>query len=87
MSLRHALKILPGYYVEILNGNKTFEIREAKDRYFSIGDVCTLNEYEQNSPEDGCYTGRFLDVRIKYITTYMQQKGYVVFGFELTNIY
>ncbi|WP_233099877.1 DUF3850 domain-containing protein [Bacillus velezensis] len=35
--------------------------------------------------ENGKYTGRSCTVLVTYITTYMQRKGYAVFGIEEIN--
>ncbi|WP_158117244.1 DUF3850 domain-containing protein [Vibrio cincinnatiensis] len=68
----HQLKIKPEYLEAIIRGDKTFEIRK-NDRDFKIGDQVMLIE------TDGT---RYLIIRIKYITDYAQQDGYVVFSFD-----
>ena len=37
----HTLKILPKYYVAIINGEKTFELRK-NDRDYRVGDLITF---------------------------------------------
>lgn len=37
----HTLKILPQYYMAIINGEKTFELRK-NDRDYSVGDLITF---------------------------------------------
>ena len=59
----HELKVLPKYFADVINGEKTFEIRK-KDRPFSKGDLLALNEYDE---EDYCYTGNSCLVYIDYI--------------------
>lgn len=67
----HQLKIKSEYLNAIIWGDKTFEIRK-NDRDFKVGDRVTLIEEEGN---------RYLTIRIKYITSYAQQDGYIVFSF------
>ena len=54
------LKIRQEYIVEVLLGNKTFEIRK-NDRDYQVGDILVLREYE------GYYTGRFAIVEVMYV--------------------
>lgn len=57
----HAVKQLPEYFEDVINGRKTFEVRQ-NDRDYRVGDLLALNEYG----EDG-YTGRCCLVKIDYI--------------------
>ncbi|WP_415721597.1 DUF3850 domain-containing protein [Photobacterium ganghwense] len=66
----HDLKIKTEYLTAILDGDKTFEIRK-NDRDFKVGDRVRLNDGK-----------RYLVIRIKYITDFAQQDGYVVFSFD-----
>ncbi|KLV06899.1 DUF3850 domain-containing protein [Photobacterium ganghwense] len=66
----HDLKIKTEYLTAILDGDKTFEIRK-NDRDFKVGDRVRLNDGK-----------RYLVIRIKYITDFAQQGGYVVFSFD-----
>ncbi|WP_273857055.1 DUF3850 domain-containing protein [Photobacterium sp. GSS17] len=66
----HDLKIKTEYLKAILDGDKTFEIRK-NDRDFKVGDRVRLNDGK-----------RYLVIRIKYITDFAQQDGYVVFSFD-----
>ncbi len=68
----HQLKIKSEYLNAIIFGDKTFEIRK-NDRDFKVGDRVTLIEEEGE---------RYLTIRIKYITSYAQQNGYIVFSFD-----
>lgn len=88
----HELKIAPEYFQEVFLGHKNFEIRK-NDRGFSVGDVVILNECDvlatttawatgSHTEKKVTYTGRKLARKITYITDYMQQDGYVVFGME-----
>lgn len=85
----HELKIAPKHFNDIIMNNKSFEIREAIDKYFSVGDTVILKEWISAAPVDcnpfhkGNFTGRQLNIEIIFVTTYAQQKGYVVFGFNV----
>lgn len=72
--MKHELKILPEYFQAVLDGVKPFEVRDASDRHFQVGDDVVLHEW------DGRYTGRFTRRRITFVTDYAQQDDYVVFG-------
>ena len=79
----HALKIIPEYFVPVIERVKTFEVRKA-DRPYRVGDYLALNEFGAS-----CYTGRCCMVRICYILTdqNMLAEGYVVLGIEPCAIY
>jgi len=81
----HELKTAPCYFQQVIQGNKTFEIRK-DDRAFQKGDRVILKEYDSNSGviERLKYTGRLVGAEIGFVTSYEQQKGYVVFS--LVNI-
>ena len=76
----HELKILPEYFLEVVNGNKTFEVRH-NDRDFQIGDYVTLKEYNGETNE---YTGRLINVKITYILDNPNycKEGFVIFSFD-----
>lgn len=76
--MHHDLKTYPAYYKAVRAGDKRFEIRWNDDRAFQKGDTVTLKEYD---PKKINYTGREIDAMITYVTSYEQQRGYVVFGF------
>ena len=65
----HNLKIETKYLLDIVKGRKQFEIRK-NDRDYQVGDTVTVS--------NGLCCAI---LRIKYITDYAQQDGYVVFGF------
>lgn len=72
----HELKIFPQYFEEVLNGNKTFELRK-DDRGFEVGDILILKEFRQglidhtqSEPiviQEKGYTGRTIKKEISYI--------------------
>ena len=72
----HILKIKPEYFQAQAEGKKNFEIRK-NDRNFNVGDELWLREYD---PIAEAYTEKSLVVKVTYITSYMQQKDYVVLG-------
>ena len=74
MSKEHTLKLAPGYFAEVMSGNKTFEIRN-NDRDFHEGDRLVLREYDIYNDS---YTGRALAARIGYMCDYEQRPGFVV---------
>lgn len=81
--MHHDLKTLPPYFIAVLDGRKTFEIRK-DDRGYQAGDTVTLHEYDPKSrtslPIEDRYTGRAETFEIGYVTAYEQQPGYVVFS-------
>lgn len=76
----HELKILPKYFNEILQENKSFELR--RDRGFKVGDTIVLNEWIE---EDKKYTGLNLVKSIKYISKGVPQYG-LMDGFVILSI-
>lgn len=74
----HALKTAPGYFVDVISGEKSFEVRK-NDRPFHIGDMLALNEY---IAESDTYTGRSCIVTIEYILSEKEycKDGYVILG-------
>ena len=84
--MTHKLKILPHYFSAVLCGDKTFEIRDNRDRGFQRGDVVVLQEWEQpKAVYGGRYTGREIEKTISYVTNYEQKEGFVVFGIKDAN--
>jgi len=81
----HELKILPEYFTAILEGFKTFEIRQA-DRDYRVGDILHLKEYDAS--QTLTYTGRDLYVAVTYILSdyaYVKE-GYIVMSIKLTEL-
>ena len=76
----HELKIIPKYFNEILQDNKSFEIR--RDRGFKVGDTIVLNEWIE---EDKKYTGLNLVKSITYILKDVPQYG-LIDGFVILSI-
>ena len=74
----HELKTWPCYFELLSNGTKRFEIRE-DDRRFGVGDLLLLREWDR---ETELYSGREMKARVTYLTTFMQQPGYVVMGIQ-----
>ena len=74
-TMNHRKKILPEYFNDILHNNKRFEIRN-NDAGYVVGDTITLMEL------DGTLTGKEIEVEITYTSTYGQQKGMIVLGFN-----
>jgi len=80
MNIVHELKVNREYYVRLVTGDKTFEIRK-NDRDFQVGDELHLREWMSKRGEY-CDYSQTLKFRICYMTSYMQQEGYVVLGLE-----
>lgn len=66
MDITHELKSWTHFFKEIVNGNKTHDLRWFKDRDFKIGDVIRLFEYDNIN---GVYTGESALVQVTYITS------------------
>lgn len=64
----HALKTWPSFFLDVLEGRKTFELRQ-HDRDYAVGDVLRLEEWEPESlmynPKG--YTGRQIRVTVTSI--------------------
>jgi Domain of unknown function (DUF3850) len=59
----HKLKTWPEELLAVLDGRKTFEVRQT-DRDFSVGDILCLQEWNPHTKE---YTGRCINRRVTYI--------------------
>lgn len=64
--MKHELKILPKYFNRVLDGSKTFEVRN-NDRDFQAGDTVLLQEYDPQLEGGARYTGRDLSFTIGYV--------------------
>ena len=84
--MRHDLKIYPIYpefFNAILEGNKTFEVRQLKDDIFRKGDTLLLQEY---IPQEKRFTGNTVTSLVKYVLPggqYGIEKGYCVMGIKV----
>lgn len=82
----HELKSWPQFFVKVITGEKTFEVR-LNDRDFQVGDFLFLREWD---PETKRYSGRLQYARITYIFGKDDQQSmqvldsrYVVLGISL----
>lgn len=75
----HDLKCWVGFFQDVIDGRKTFEIRN-DDRGYKVGDVLFLREW---SPDDKVYTGRNCCRVVTYITSWGQSQGHVVMSISL----
>lgn len=71
----HHLKIYNKYFDAVVDGSKTFEIRE-NDRNFQVGDVLVLIEIDETRKA----TGNSIVKEVTYLTNFMQRENYVVLG-------
>ena len=76
------LDILAKYLLPIIAGNKTFEIREKRDRKFYVGQYICL-KYTNIEMNKNIAINTMLIIKIKYITDYAQKPDYVVFSFDV----
>lgn len=77
--MTHALKTWPEYYREVVNGNKTFELRK-DDRDFKSGDTVILQGYD---PEVRKYTGEETKFKIGFVyrgSEFGLKKGHCIFS-------
>ncbi len=80
--INHRLKTWSKYFWEVVNGNKTFELRK-NDRNFKVGDHLLLENYDEKKE---CYLSESIIVRITYILeggNFGLEKGYVVMGIKI----
>lgn len=81
--MEHRLKILRPYYNAVIEGRKTFEIRDNHGRGFNTGDSVLLDEiYADEDIMPGKWTSRSARAEIGYVTNYAQKNGYVVFSIK-----
>jgi len=62
----HNLKTLPSFYAAIIDGSKTFEVRD-NDRDFAVGDKLVLRETEPGEHGGGILTGRETTCLVTYV--------------------
>lgn len=76
------LDIQEKYLLPIIAGDKTFEIRETRDRNFYVGQyVCLKHSSVESNKNLVLHT--MLIIKIKYITDYAQKSDHVVFLFDI----
>ena len=77
----HNLDIFQKFFVPVEDGRKTFEVREKRDRIFSVGDTIVLSEIEDVSKKP---TGRYINKTITYVLEDENfcKKGYVILGIK-----
>lgn len=75
----HELKITPKYFVSVVEGEKTFEIRK-DDRGYKVGDLLHLKEFDRES-----FTGKSVLVEVTYTTAFNQEPGYLVLAIKEPN--
>lgn len=76
------LDIQEKYLLPILAGDKTFEIRERRDRNFHVGQHICLKHTTIESDKNRV-TSTMIIIRIKFITNYDQKPDRVVFSFDI----
>jgi len=78
----HKLKVWSEYMDDLINGNKSFEVR-LNDRNFQVGDTLILMEFNKDKKE---YLDRELKVKITYILDNSVfdaiKDGFVVMGIK-----
>lgn len=79
--MHHELKIRKAFFESVISGEKTFEIRDNRDRGFQKGDTFTLHEMSEAAPSS-VKSGRTYDGVITYVLNYEQKDGFVVFAFR-----
>ena len=76
------LDILEKYLLPIIAGDKTFEIREKRDRKFYVGQYICL-KHTNIEMNKNMAINTMLIIKIKYITEYAQKSDHVVFAFDV----
>jgi hypothetical protein len=80
LRVEHELKCWPDFFVPVLTGMKTFEVRK-NDRNFKLGDVLWLREWD---PHTEMYTGNSVRAKVVYILhDFGLEDGYVVMGIRI----
>lgn len=62
----HKVKSWTPFFQAFKNGAKKHDMRDMKDRKYSVGDILVLQEYD---PFKGEYTGEEMEMTITYITS------------------
>lgn len=63
MTTRHVLKSWPEIFQPMLEGTKTFDVRN-DERRFNVGDTLVLREYD---PKTGNYSGREIKREVMFV--------------------
>lgn len=75
-TIKHDLKTLPQYFIDVVSGKKCFELR-IDDRDYQVGDIFCLREW------DGEYTGKYYINSIDYVLRdcpqFRLKEGYCIF--------
>ena len=81
--MTHALKTVPPFFKDVVEGKKTFEVRK-NDRLFKVGDKLLLQEFHGDK-----YTGQEWEGHITYIldSSDFCKKGFVIMGISDANIH
>jgi hypothetical protein len=77
----HRLKTWSKYFWEVVEGNKTFELRK-NDRDFKVGDNLLLEDYDEKKQ---IYSFNTLLVKITYMLdggNFGLEEGYVILGIK-----
>ena len=78
------LDISEKYLLPIIAGDKTFEIREKRDRNFHVGQyICLKHTSSDFINHKNVMINTMLIIKIKYITNYSQKPDHVVFSFDI----
>lgn len=83
MAQTHYLKTWTDMFWEIKYGNKTFDVREIRDRNFQVGDNLIFEEYDPIREE---YMHGVIGSKVTYILTGEKwgiKDGYCVMGLKL----
>ena len=76
------LDILEKDLLPIIAGNKTFEIRDKRDRKFYVGQYVCL-KHTRIEMNKNMAINTMVIIKIKYITEYTQKSDHVVFAFDV----
>lgn len=63
-SVTHVLKCWPEFYRPILDGRKRFDVRKGNDRFYHVGDLVELHEWD---PEKKAFTGAHATRKIAFV--------------------
>lgn len=87
----HYLKSWAHFYDAIEAGEKMYDLRDARDREFNIGDYVLLQRYDMVA---GVYTGEELLLQISYITdrdtpcalsSVVLSEGFAILGYQFVH--